>query len=248
MHTAHFSHELLTSVALCTRVCAVLTHRWVVNGGGLHELTKAVVSDSTSHGLPRALAPAALERFPPETLANDVVWQPSGGALHNPAHTVWVAEQRARARAPKPKVAASSTSASPRAAPGAGAATAAAVAEPPPPPPPHPPSLGPEPPMFLTYAMADGEVEWLTARGVRWYNYTRLAMDYAALMSDGRHFTYYWAPCWQVFPQMTEVAARAVLHAAVDHPATAVCARAAAGGGTVGGGVWNSWSRLWSSS
>ena len=43
--------------------------------------------------------------------------------------------------------------------------------------------------------VAAREVEYLTTKGVRYYNYTQLALQYAPLMFDAIHFTYYWVAC-----------------------------------------------------
>lgn len=65
------------------------------------------------------------------------------------------------------------------------------------------------------------ESVWLRHHGVRTMNYTELTSDYAALMYDSRHFTYYLRPCRDNFPQMPEVASRLVLQAALDRPTSA---------------------------
>ena len=111
-----------------------------------------------------------LSQFSQAALRHDVIWQPSGGVLKNPDFGEWQRAQKYRARNHLPE---NTTDPLGQAFP--------RPAEP-----------------DLSYQLAPGEVRWLRAAGVRWYNYTKLAQDYAALMSDGRHFSYYWKPCSQV--------------------------------------------------
>ena len=50
--------------------------------------------------------------------------------------------------------------------------------------------------------VAEKERAQLANTGVRVYNYTNLALQYAPLMFDAIHFTYYWVPCAYTFPEM----------------------------------------------
>ena len=63
---------------------------------------------------------------------------------------------------------------------------------------------------------------WLQEHGVPWYDYFALAREYAPFMADGRHFTYYFLPCNDTFPELAEFAARLALHVGIDRP-LAVC-------------------------
>jgi len=63
------------------------------------------------------------------------------------------------------------------------------------------------------------ERAWLDANGVRYYDYTKLALQYAPLMFDAIHFTYYWVPCAQTFPEMARLVAQLGFQHAVGRPA-----------------------------
>ena len=62
------------------------------------------------------------------------------------------------------------------------------------------------------------EHDWLAAHGVRHYNYTALALDFAPLMFDAIHFTYYWVPCERTFPEMARLVAQLALQSAAGQP------------------------------
>ena len=53
--------------------------------------------------------------------------------------------------------------------------------------------------------MARLETQYLDTLGVRHYDYTALAMQFAPLMFDAIPFTYYWVPCAQAFPEMARL-------------------------------------------
>jgi hypothetical protein len=76
----------------------------------------------------------------------------------------------------------------------------------------------------MLYRIPPTEIEWLRGQGVRWWNYSRISEDFAALMVDDRHFTHYLRQCRDNFPQMSEVAARLTLNTAFGLQATSVCA------------------------
>ena len=62
------------------------------------------------------------------------------------------------------------------------------------------------------------ESRWLSSAGVRHVNYSRVALQYAPLMIDAIHFTYYWVPCPQTFPELARLAAQLSLNSAVGRP------------------------------
>lgn len=66
--------------------------------------------------------------------------------------------------------------------------------------------------------VAANEVSWLKPRGVRIYDYTRLALQYAPMMFDAIHFTYYWVPCAYTFPEMARLVAQLGFQQAVGRP------------------------------
>ena len=66
--------------------------------------------------------------------------------------------------------------------------------------------------------VAATEAAWLDARGVRRYNYTSLALQYAPLMFDAIHYTYYWVPCTKTFPEMTRLVAQLAFQQALGRP------------------------------
>ena len=66
--------------------------------------------------------------------------------------------------------------------------------------------------------IAAKERVWLAEHGVRYYNYSRLALQYAPLMFDAIHFTYYWVPCAQTFPEMARLVAQLAFQQAVGRP------------------------------
>ena len=51
--------------------------------------------------------------------------------------------------------------------------------------------------------VAAKEASYLRSKGVPYYNYTQLALQYAPMMFDAIHFTYYWVPCAYTFPEMS---------------------------------------------
>lgn len=57
--------------------------------------------------------------------------------------------------------------------------------------------------------VAAQELAYLRAHQVRHYNYTRVSLQYAPLMFDAIHFTYYWVPCAQTFPELARMVAQA---------------------------------------
>ncbi|KAL1527534.1 hypothetical protein AB1Y20_008923 [Prymnesium parvum] len=66
--------------------------------------------------------------------------------------------------------------------------------------------------------VAAAEVEHLEQRRVRHYNYTALALQYAPLMFDAIHFTYYWVPCAHTFPELARLVAQLGFQQAVGRP------------------------------
>jgi hypothetical protein len=50
------------------------------------------------------------------------------------------------------------------------------------------------------------------------FDYWELMTQFAPLLSDGRHFTYYYAACNDTFPELSLVAARMALQAALGKP------------------------------
>ena len=50
------------------------------------------------------------------------------------------------------------------------------------------------------------------------YDYTALAMQFAPLMFDAIHFTYYWVPCAYTFPEMARLVAQLGFQIAVGRP------------------------------
>ena len=66
------------------------------------------------------------------------------------------------------------------------------------------------------------ESRWLEQHSVRQYDYFSLALEYAPLMADGRHFTYHYLRCNETFPELAYVAARLALQAGLGRP-VAVC-------------------------
>lgn len=71
--------------------------------------------------------------------------------------------------------------------------------------------------------IAAKERAWLDSHSVPYYDYTKLALQYAPLMFDAIHFTYYWVPCSQTFPEMARLVAQLGFQQAVGRPTT-VCA------------------------
>ncbi len=53
---------------------------------------------------------------------------------------------------------------------------------------------------------------------MRHYDYPALALQFAPLMFDAIHFTYYWVPCAQAFPEMARLVAQLALQIAVGRP------------------------------
>eukprot|EP00966_Prymnesium_polylepis_P042183 979851-Prymnesium_polylepis.1 len=74
--------------------------------------------------------------------------------------------------------------------------------------------------------VAARELEYVNEHGMRHYNYTALALQYAPLMFDAIHFTYYWVPCAQTFPELARLVAQLGFQHAVGRPVQ-VCARVA---------------------
>ena len=70
----------------------------------------------------------------------------------------------------------------------------------------------------ISSQVAKLETEWLSSRGVRHFNYTALAMEFAPLMFDAIHFTYYWVPCARAFPEMARLVAQLIAQQAVRRP------------------------------
>ena len=70
--------------------------------------------------------------------------------------------------------------------------------------------------------IALAEVGWLEQHGAIWYDYFSLAQEYAPFMADGRHFTYYYLPCNDTFPELAGLAARMALNAGLRRPVS-VC-------------------------
>ena len=66
--------------------------------------------------------------------------------------------------------------------------------------------------------VAQTESTWLNAHGVRHYNYTRVSLQYAPMMFDAIHFTYYWVPCAYTFPEMARLVAQLGFQQAVGRP------------------------------
>lgn len=61
-------------------------------------------------------------------------------------------------------------------------------------------------------------MHFLNSWRVRHYNYTALALQYAPMMFDAIHFTYYWVPCAQTFPEMAKLVAQLAFQQAVFRP------------------------------
>ena len=79
-----------------------------------------------------------------------------------------------------------------------------------------PVGAGPAPQFDSVMHLAAAEAAWLADNPrVRHFDFTTLARLYLALMSDEKHFTYYYAECSQVFPQMTFVVAQIAIQAAL---------------------------------
>lgn len=151
---------------------------FVCNGGGLHEMLGGPVDYYfrkrwwQSEGFARH----ALSSFSPAALRQDVLWVPPGGVLRNPeAEPRWVARQQKWLEA-------AASAAGPHSG---GLIEGVRIVR----------NASAEPQLLMYGAAPPAEAEWLQARGVRTLNFSRLTSDYAALMSDGRHFTYYWKPC-----------------------------------------------------
>jgi len=66
--------------------------------------------------------------------------------------------------------------------------------------------------------VAARELEYVNEHGMRHYNYTALALQYAPLMFDAIHFTYYWVPCAQTFPELARLVAQLGFQHAVGRP------------------------------
>jgi len=62
------------------------------------------------------------------------------------------------------------------------------------------------------------EYAWLSSRGIRSYNYTQVALQYAPLMFDAIHFTYYWEPCTHTFPEMARLVTQLAFQQALEQP------------------------------
>ena len=151
---------------------------FVSNGGGLHEMLGGPVDYYFRKRWWQfeGFARHALSLFSSAALRQDVLWVPPGGVIRNPeAGAAWVAKKQKWL-------------------------AAAGV---------HEESIGgvrivrnasAEPQLLMYGAAPPAEAEWLRARGVRTLNFSRLALDYSALMSDARHFTYYWKPCHACVP------------------------------------------------
>jgi len=67
--------------------------------------------------------------------------------------------------------------------------------------------------------IAAKEVTWLQAKGVPYYDYTKLTLQYAPLMYDAIHFTYYWVPCSNTFPELARMVAQLAFQQGVGRPA-----------------------------
>lgn len=68
------------------------------------------------------------------------------------------------------------------------------------------------------HMVAAKEIAYLDQRGVRHYDYPGLALQFAPLMFDAIHFTYYWVPCRQAFPEMARLVAQLALQQAMRLP------------------------------
>ena len=66
--------------------------------------------------------------------------------------------------------------------------------------------------------IAAKERAWLMSHGVPYYDYTKLTLQYAPLMFDAIHFTYYWVPCTHTFPEMARLVAQLGFQQAVGKP------------------------------
>ena len=62
------------------------------------------------------------------------------------------------------------------------------------------------------------EIKYLETLGVQHYDYPGLALQFAPLMFDAIHFTYYWVPCAQAFPEMARLVAQLALQHALGRP------------------------------
>ena len=62
------------------------------------------------------------------------------------------------------------------------------------------------------------EIKYLDTLGVQHYDYPGLALQFAPLMFDAIHFTYYWVPCAQAFPEMARLVAQLALQHALGRP------------------------------
>jgi hypothetical protein len=80
-------------------------------------------------------------------------------------------------------------------------------------------------------SIADAERRWLRDAGapVQSFDYHELTRLYAPLLSDGRHFTYYFHPCNRTFPELAMLAARMAMQAALGQPVEA-CSLEGSGG------------------
>ena len=67
------------------------------------------------------------------------------------------------------------------------------------------------------------ETRWLEQHNVHQYDYFSLALEYAPLMADARHFTYHYARCNNTFPELTHLAARLALQAGALQSPVVVC-------------------------
>ena len=66
--------------------------------------------------------------------------------------------------------------------------------------------------------VAAKEAAYLRSKSVPYYNYTALALQYAPMMFDAIHFTYYWVPCAYTFPEMARLVAQLGFQQAVGRP------------------------------
>jgi len=66
--------------------------------------------------------------------------------------------------------------------------------------------------------VAAQELAYLRGHQVRHYNYTRVSLQYAPLMFDAIHFTYYWVPCAQTFPELARMVAQLAFQHGVGRP------------------------------
>jgi len=161
---------------------------WVVNGGGLHEME---FCSDRRWSLPQIV----LRNFGAAALRDTVVWQPAGGAAALCPAFLFFAPRLffTFLTVCTPLFAGGFLMRSSRRFKGECATIDADQ-------------------------VAAVEHDWLAAHGVRHYNYTALALDFAPLMFDAIHFTYYWVPCERTFPEMARLVAQLGLQSAAGHP------------------------------